>query len=541
MNAKKIYQLSSILIKSQLRSGRSGAVRARLSGRPREVFAIDAALFAILAGLVYFIMGMIGSLSPDTSRLLDALIRGALTSMPTLVASFVLVTAVMFELSVSSKFASSDVVNWLPVSQTEYVTASTISVSYIYSWLPVSALGITLPLASQFNLVPAWELSAVLSIVALFTIGALVEIMRAAFNRVTSAVYGKAGRGTIVIRLAIVVVVILAVQLGVNPTILTGLIGTFTGIVNTAFFFPFFWPSASVSYFINGATLLSASFLGLSVIFTFIVLLAAVAARSRYWSPVPVTIEVTRTMYAPGTGFLQSFGLSAKEAAIVRKDLKGYTRRRELISYLALPVVFVALLVFQRISTGPTPVTTYWLLGGLVAVIVAATSVGQEGKAILNIYASPVTPRSFLRAKVLVSSLLGGTTVLALVVVSSILESATLVGFLSALVVSVLIAIECTLIGIGVSARFPDLQERPRPRFVTPKGMLIAMIVGIFLAIITAVPIVFWQFIGGYFEAFGLSFSAALAIVTVFGATVSVAAYRWAISSVSKLMTELPV
>ena len=548
MNPRKIREIASVLIKSQLRSSRSGGFGTRLFSSPIVVFVLDIAVFAVAAGIVYLILGAVGALPSDMATLLDTLTLQAVTSLPALIAPFILVAAVLFELSVSSKFASSDSVNWLPISQTDYVTASVLSVSYAYSFLPALALGVTLPLAARSGILYAWGLSGVLSLISLFAVGALVEIMRAAINRVSSLVYGKAGRGTIVIRLIVTVFVILVVELGFNPTILSSLIGSFTGVVNAAFFIPFFWPSVSISYYLQGASTLSFAFFGMSVFFAVLVLFAAVKVRARYWSPVPVTIEITSTTYEPRIGFLQSLGLTAAEAALVRKDFKGYTRRRELIPQLALPVVFVALLIVQQVSmsasgSGATAGNVYpfWLIGGIMAIIVASSSVGQEGKAILNVYASPMTPRAFFRAKLLVASVFGWTTVLALLVASSILSSTSVGVFLASLAVSLIVAIECTLFGFALGTRYPDLQERPRPRFIRPLGLLLAMVVGILVAFVTALPLVLWPFTGNYFESLGVSFGIAVAGGIVFGIVVSIVAYRFALTGASELLAEIPV
>ncbi len=516
---------------------------------PLIVAVVDVVTFAAAAALVYVILGAVGSLPADTEALLDTIVLGVVTSLPAFVALAVIVAAVMFEMSISSKFASSDVANWLPVSQTDYVAASTLSVSYMYSFLPALVLGATYPLAARVGLESAWGLGAVLCLVALFAMGALVEIMRAVINRVTSLVYGRAGRGTILIRVAVTVLVILAVEFGVNPVILSSLVGTFTGVVNAALFVPFFWSSASVGYLVQGQGVLSGAFFGLSVAFAVFLLFAAVKVRSRYWSPVPVTIEVTEAVYSPSTGgLLRSLGLSETESAMVRKDLRGYTRRRELIPYLALPVVFVALILVQQTSMSSfgssSPGSTsypFWLVGGILAVIVGATSVGQEGKAILTVYASPIPARSFLRAKLLVSFLFGATTVVALAVTSSLLESASPLSFLLSLVASIVIAVECTFIGVGMATRYPDLQERLRPRFIRPMGMLLAMLEGVVSAFVTALPLLIWPIIGGYLEGLGISFGAAAGGGLIFGGVVSFLAYRWALSGASNLMTKIPI
>jgi hypothetical protein len=548
VNPKRIYKIANVLIKSQLRSGRSSSLSNRFFNNPGVILLLDAIVFGIAAGLVYGVLGLTGAMSNEMASLLSTITLQALTSLPAFIPPIIFIAAVLFELSVSSKFASSDVVNWLPVSQTDYVSASTLSVCYMYSYIVALGLGVTYPLAARASLLSAWALSAVLSFVALFAAGALVEIMRAALNRVTSVVYGKVGRGTIVIRLVVMVLVILAVELGFNPVILSDVVGTFSGVVSSAFLVPFFWSSMAVSYLITGQRLLSAAFSALAVLFAFFVLFAAVRVRARYWAPLPVTIEVTESEYSPRAGFLQSLGLSATEAAIVRKDLKGYTRRRELLPYLAIPVVFVALIVVQQLATpelgsgsGGETVYPFWLMGGIMTIIVAATSVGQEGMAIINIYASPVSPRAFLRAKLLVASLFGTSTMLGVLVVSSVLASASATGFATSLLASIVIVVECVFIGLGVATRYPDLQERPRPRFVQFGGMILAMLLGVLLAFLTALPLILWPPMSGYLEGLGLSYGVAVGLGLAFGCVVCVFAYRWARSGAAKLLNELIV
>jgi hypothetical protein len=549
MNPNRIYKIADILVKSQLRSGRSSTFGIRLFNKPKVILLLDAILFLIAVGSAYGILRLIGDMSEGTATLLDTLTLQALTSLPALIPPMIFIAALLFELSVTSKFASSDVINWLPVSQTDYVSASTLSVSYMYSFVVALGAGVTFPFADRAGLLPAWGVSVALSLIALFATGALVEIMRAALNRVTSAVFGRAKRGAIVIRLAVVVLIILAVEFVFNPVIMSEVVGTFSGAVSSAFFVPFFWSSIAVSDLVAGQPLLSAAFSALTVLFAFLLLFAAVRVRARYWSPLPVTIEVTESEYSPRAGLLQSLGLSAEDAAIVRKDLRGFTRRRELLTYVALPFVFVALIVVQSLASlesnsgsgGAPPVYSFWLMGGLITTMIAATSVGQEGKAILNIYASPVSPGVFLRAKLLVASMFGMGTTLGILVVSSVLVPVSVVDFMVSILASIVIVVECVFIGLGVATRHPDLQERPRPRFVEPSWLMLAILLGIILAFITASPLVLWPFISGYLEGIGLSYGSAVSLGLAFGCVVCVIAYRWANSGAAKLLNELRV
>lgn len=543
MNPSRVYKIANILVKSQLRSGRAGSRGNRFLSNPRITLVEDAILFAAAAGLVYGVLGLIGTMSEDLASMTHSLTVQALTSLPALLPPFIFVAAVLFELNVSSKFASSDVINWLPVSQTDYVSASVLSVSYAYSFVIALGLGITFPLAAREGLLPAWVASALLCFVALFAIGALIEIMRAAINRVTSATYGRARRGTILIRIVVVIVVIVTVDLGFNPLVLSKLIGTFSGVASSAYFVPFFWSSIAIGGVIEGQLLTSAAFSGLTVLFALLLLMVAVKVRARYWSPLPVTIEVTESEYAPRAGFLQSLGFSAVQAAIVRKDLKGFTRRRELLAYLALPAVFVAVTVIPQMSSGggAPPLLSFWFLGGIATIMVAATSVGQEGKAILNIYASPVSAPSFLKAKLFVASLFGAGTMLAMLAVSAALAPPSTFELAASLLVSIVIVVESVFLGLGIATRHPDLQDRPRPRFVQPLWLLVGILLGVILTFATAFPLVLWPAFSTYFERIGFSYASLAGLGLAFGCVASVLAYFWARSGATELMRELIV
>jgi len=67
-------------------------------------------------------------------------------SLPVLMTSSVIVSGLMFELGEGSAIASSEAVNWWPVSPREYVAASALSTSFLYSAFLALAAGTTLPL-----------------------------------------------------------------------------------------------------------------------------------------------------------------------------------------------------------------------------------------------------------------------------------------------------------------------------------------------------------------------------------------------------------
>src|SRR2546428_8886440 len=394
----------------------------------------------------------------------------------------IFVASLLFELNVSSKFAASDTMNWLPVSQSDYVTASALSICFVYSILPALALGVTLPIAWSHGLLPVWELAALLDVVRLFTGAFLVELLRATLNRVSTSAMGRARRGALFVRLAISITVIVTFQFFFNPLALLGLLTLFSREAAASFLVPFLWPSSVVREALDGQALWLIAFAGLSVGFAGFMTWAAVRVRSRFWSASPVSVAVSHGEYAPSGGALQGFGFSAVESALIRKDLKGLTRRREMVPFLAIPFVMTAAFLLPRFTSlggaeGAPPGAVGFpllLVGGIFALIFSSVSIGQEGKAIANISALPVTPRQYLRANAALALSFALAVTAVMVIVNSVILGLGEKEVLSVLLLAPAVAVEEAFIGLGFASRFPDFSERPRPRFVKLVGMLVA-------------------------------------------------------------------
>jgi hypothetical protein len=73
-------------------------------------------------------------------------------------------------------------------------------------------------------------------------------------------------------------------------------------------------------------------------------------------------------------------------------------------------------------------------------------------------------------------------------VVTVISRPAPLAAF-EDLLLAVAITAEEVLIGTAFGAKYPDFQERPRPRFVDPYGIIVMVVVGMTVMILTALPL----------------------------------------------------
>jgi hypothetical protein len=548
MNVSRIIAITSVLAKSQLRAGRSGRLGERFFKNPLSLLEIDAAAFAVCAILGELVVTALGFASESVKSMVLTSFGQALIFVPSLVPGIVVVAGILFELSVSSRFASSDSINWLPVSQSEYVTASALSVSYNYSILLAVMLGLTSTVAFQFGLFSLWTSVFFFSIASIFLGGVLVEILRAAVNRVGSLVYSRARRGALVLRLVITILVILFFQLVFNIVFLVEIINMFSRVLSLTPFVPLFWASIAVKslfdFNVTGFLVYGTA----SVVFVIAMLLLAIRVRSNYWSPSPLTFSLTGTNYNPRSRALERLGFSAVEAALIRKDLKGLSRRREMLQYLAIPVVITTVLLIQvlvtRSSNVPAPAfvatTPIWFVGGFFALMISSISFGQEGKAVLNLYSLPITAGEVFRAKTFSTLALSLTSTLLMSIIIPVVTGLNLQIILPSLLLAVLITVEETFIGLGFACRFPDFQDRPRPRFLDPIGILLAVLTGIGTIFATAAPLILRDAIPSLPAQAGISYLQVFLASIIFGSAITLLAYLWARNGVSRLLRELP-
>ena len=86
----------------------------------------------------------------------------------------------------------------------------------------------------------------------------------------------------------------------------------------------------------------AALFLVLSALFIAGLYYLAIALNKRFGLYEPPAIRIQKSgVYAPKAGFLGKIGFSNVEAAIIRKDLRAFTRRRELTGIYIAPIIMM--------------------------------------------------------------------------------------------------------------------------------------------------------------------------------------------------------
>jgi hypothetical protein len=490
-----VVSLASVLFKSYFRASRFG--RRSLLSSPIVLVSLDIVLFAAPFVLFSYLLPLVPS---ELASLVQTLAVESLIVLPVILTSGVILAGILFELGQASGLASSEAVNWLPVSPEEYVVASSVSVVFTYSPLLFISLGVTIPLAMSIGKLSVVPFFVLISALAFIWGAAIVEALRSVMNRISTSLYKKSGRLGIILRIALVIVLLIAVQIAFNPYILyTALSGIVEG-VNLAWFVPVIWPSVAVVSFLTLDVIRATIFGLLSLLFTFLIFGAATRLRARYWSPVPVTITVsTSTVYIPqGKSFLW---LDPVAYAIASKELRSLARRKEMARFLAIPVLLVVSSLLPVLTSGADPRTA---LSGVSLVLLAETSlilpmmlssisIGQEGSSIANIYMLPISADELVKGKLFLPWIISGVGILAVALLMQFLAPVAVGMFLATLVAVAFNVIIQGYVGLGAGSRYPSFNVGPRARYLTFTGFIIAFVIGGLAMVATLTPLILYQ------------------------------------------------
>jgi hypothetical protein len=318
----------------------------------------------------------------------------------------------------------------------------------------------------------------------------ITEIFRVLEVRFIGAVYRSTGRAAVWVRFVaslllflVFYIVYFYVMSGENAI---GSIQAVASTQNAIWFVPFVWPAMTLYSFVNGFLLQGAAFLALSLLFISALFFLATLLNKAYGLYEPPAITVSRGAYAPRTGFLGKLGFSTVEAALIRKDLKAFTRRRELMVIFIIPIVVVIAPLMQTLGmTGkPIPSEAFPFMLGLIfvlpatimAVSMGSFMIGEEGQAVWRIYSSPISPKSLVRSKyffIIIFSilLLAITGTIAFLALHPSLK-ATLVALLE----SGFLVFALGSISLSNGIKGADFTEAPRPKMITFTWSLVNLI-----------------------------------------------------------------
>ena len=475
-------------------------------------------------------------------------------SLPTLVLIFCFVISLLQQIQRSSVKASTQVMYWLPVTWQENTLASILASLLGFPLALVIGLASGIIAFSFFNgLIIQALLTAVALFAAAFMASSTTEILSIIQVRFIGAVYKSSGRAAIWIRFigSLLFFIIFYILYFYVTTGFSSFIQGVTRTQDTVWFIPFVWLGETLFYLVKGLFLQGFLFLGLSALFIAGLYYLAVWLNTQFGLYEPPAITVQKSgLYSPKTGLLGKLGFSTVEAAIIRKDLKAFTRRRELIPIFIVPVVFIIITLFQsiNISYHTTPTQTYIFLVGTIFALPAGAMamglgnvlIGEEGRAIWRIYASPISAKNFVKSKFFFATLFSTIILLASGFIGIVFYHPSLRATIVAFVEAFFVLLTLSSISLEIGFKGADFSETRIARMVRQEWSLIGIIVCVIAGVAVLAPLLPYVIFTG---ASPSSFDLAISVIVsgVIALIITAVFYRMNTNSARELLRKAEV
>src|SRR5712692_8122898 len=299
MRVRVLLKFAKILTLSRLRNTRRSFLSNSITNRPILIALIGLIMFAAGVGFgtatISFLRSA-GASPADIGQIVETIFGG----IPIFLIGFFFTMGLLWELNASSESESTDAVNWLPISPSEYVFASTLSTSYTYSPLVAAAIGYALPIGVLTGNGLAFLLLVAISLVATFIGSVGVEILRSLLARASSAFSKVGGRVMVVSRILGVVLILLFTQLLFSGFLIVRVISTLVGDIAATIAVTIFWPTLSITSLLASNLLASAIFSLLSLGFFLVLAYVALSLRARFWVTTPPSLHFSGSSSVSG-------------------------------------------------------------------------------------------------------------------------------------------------------------------------------------------------------------------------------------------------
>ena len=551
MRLQVLLKFAKILMISRMRSTKRSFVTNSITNRPLLIALIGAVLFVggLGAGEATISFFSAANTGPEAITQIVLTIYGGI---PIFVIGFFFTMGLLWELNASSESESTDAVNWLPISPSEYVFASSLSTSYTYSPLVAASIGWALPIGVFTGNGAAFLLLVAISLVATFIGSVGVEILRSLLARASSAFSRMGGRTMVVSRILGVVLILLFTQALFSGFLIVRVISALVGNIAATIAVPIFWPTLSITSLLASNLLASLFFSLLSFGFFLILAFVALSLRARFWVMAPPSLRFSGSSSVTGISRFRKLGLSTTSIALMRREIRSATRRKEVVRLMAIPIILPVMITFPVIfSPAPTSGTTTsqinpillagpLLFGvGLGALFLGMTTIGQEGKRLWNIGALPIGASTVVKSKILFTSLIGMIGLVLGLSLTIVLFHLSILDFFTFTGVGLTVILAEASLGIAVGSRYPDFSDGPRPRFVTLFGSFLGSVLGIIMMVLISRPFIVF-IIAKLLFGFPFSLYLSLLFSSLVGLIFSWMGYRVSIGPVEAILREIP-
>ncbi len=504
MNWRNVLRLISADVKSYR------LVRGERFRRFRENRVVNYALYIGACVFGVAIGWLIGNFYNGLTdpQLRELLLQGAVNlflSLPTLALLYGLVLTQMGQIQRIGVKVSVQPLYWFPITWEEHTLASILANLLGAPLIITTFIGSAVLVASPLlGMGPLAIFTILALLVSIFLASATTEILKTLQVRISGAVTKVAGRAAIWIRLLGSIVFFLVIYMiyfslyyNVNPMTLLEAVA---GGQRLVWFIPYVWPGIALTYFVGGRGLESIFFSLASMALVFVLFFAAVRLNSRFGLYEAPAIRVSRGVYAPRAGLLGRLGFSSLESAMMRKDFRALTRRRELMYIFIFPIIFTIMPLLSFMRGGGDALSSVLqsflfayltlLPGALMVMMLGSWMIGLEGESVWYVYSSPITARSLLKAKYSFAVLFSLAVMAVCSVVGGLLAAPLMTMAVICLVEAFFLILALGLVSLSFGIKGADFRQLPRPRMIRPKWSIINGIVCILLALAIVSPII---------------------------------------------------
>jgi hypothetical protein len=504
VNWRNVLRLISVDVKS----GRLIRARSFRRYKERRIYQYllygGACAIGLLVGLAVgnFYSGLSVS---DTKTLLHQTAQQLFISLPTIVLLYSLIFTMMGQIQRSGMKASIQLPYWLPITWGEHTLAA--ALAHIIG-IPLASIVLFSTAIFSFSIFLGELPLATITILALFASAFLAstttEIFRVLQVRIIGAVYKSSGKAAIWVRflgsiLFLVAFYIVWFSISSGSGLIT-IIETVTGAQGAVWFVPYIWLGMILSSFISGLAVQTIVFSLASIAFILILFYLAVKFNARFGLYEPPAITVSKGVYVPKTGLLGKFGFSSLEAAVMRKDFKAFTRRRELMYVFIMPIIFIIMPLMQysgmlgeSVSPEASPFLAAWILlapGALMAMMVGMMIIGEEGSSVWLFYSSPITARSLVKCKYAFICILSFAVMLICGAIGILVAHPSLQLAFTLLIESAFLIFALGAVSLRAGIKGAEFVEAPRPRMVRPLTSFINTFICMLVAIVIISPLI---------------------------------------------------
>jgi ABC-2 type transport system permease protein len=493
---------------------------------------------------------------------IQAYVARVFVTLPTIVLVYNAVLTLLQQVQRSGVKVQADTPYWLPITWQEHTLASVLA---SLMGIPLGSVLIIVAAILAFSVFTGLIVLAIVTSVAVFAAAFLAsvitEILRVFQVRFVGAVYKSSGRAAIWVRF-IGSLSFFIIFYAIYFSITSGgyqFLSTLTEAQSSIFYIPFVWLGLTLSnFFVTGGSILAGlAYLFMSIAFITAMYSVAVWLNRRFGLYEPPAIKIQKSgIYAPKTGFLGKLGFSNAESALISKDLKAFTRRRELITIFITPIVVVLVPLMQSFGAMggggvPSEISLFYVAMiylfpvSLMVITLGSLIIGEEGQAIWRIYASPISPKNLVKSKYFFTVMFGLIMLIVTGVLGTIIYRPSITVMTVAFLEGLFLAMALSAISVNIGFRGADFTEIPRPRMVRQYWALINMAVCLLVGVVILAPLI-PTVLSSVIGAFGISFPSlnpfvATAISGVIAVIITVVFYKFTLDGAKDFLQKAEI